>query len=188
MALPVLIGPNRCELIYDHDKQPLRDLSLRVSLPVVELLHMLSQLAPPAQAQAVKPQRSPTKGPSSCAGHKDPVSSKAGKTTMSQVSLPQGSCSSNWHPHMANGSRTSSKLGSLARCPRETGTESGPRVIPRLKSRRNCYGPCRTKRCQGVVRHLQVNPRQVSQSGSDRIKNLSSIRPLHKPRVRSSPL
>ena len=99
MALPVLIGPNRCELIYDHDnKQPLLELSLRVSLPVVELLHMLSQLAPPAQVQAGKPQRPPTKGPSNGAGRRDPVSSKAGKTTVCQANLPQGSCSSDWQP------------------------------------------------------------------------------------------
>ena len=87
MALPVLIGPNRCELIYNHDKQPLLELSLRVSLPVVELLNMLSQLAPPAKVQAVKPQRPPTKGSASGVLRRDPVSSKAGKTTVGQVSL-----------------------------------------------------------------------------------------------------
>ena len=78
MALPVLIGPNRCELIYNHDKQPLLELSLRVSLPVIELLNMLSQLAPPAKGQAVKPQRPPTKGPTSGA--------------------VQGRCASDWQP------------------------------------------------------------------------------------------
>ena len=31
--------------VYSHDKQPLLELSLRVSLPVVELLNMLGQLA-----------------------------------------------------------------------------------------------------------------------------------------------
>ena len=103
MALPVLIGPNRCELIYNHDKQPLLELSLRVSLPVVELLNMLSQLAPPAKVQAVKPQRPPTKGPTSGAVRRDPVSSKAGKTTGSQVSLPQGSCSSDRQPSYSQG-------------------------------------------------------------------------------------
>ena len=39
MALPVLVGPNRCELIYNH----------RVCFPVVELLKALSQLAPPSR-------------------------------------------------------------------------------------------------------------------------------------------
>ena len=98
MALPVLIGPNRCELIYNHDKQPLLELSLRVSLPVVELLNMLGQLASPATVQAAKPQRPPTKGPPSSAVRKDPVTSQVGKPTMRQVHLPQGSCSSDWQP------------------------------------------------------------------------------------------
>ena len=42
MTLPVFIGPNRCELIYNHEKQPLLELSLRVCLPVKELLSTLS--------------------------------------------------------------------------------------------------------------------------------------------------
>ena len=44
MTLPVLIGPKRCELIYNHDKQPLLELSLRVCFPVRELLSMLSHI------------------------------------------------------------------------------------------------------------------------------------------------
>ena len=44
MTLPVLIGPNRCELIYNHEKQPLLELSLRVCFPVRELLSMLSHI------------------------------------------------------------------------------------------------------------------------------------------------
>ena len=36
MSLPVSIGPNRCELIYNHDKQPLLELSLRICLPIKE--------------------------------------------------------------------------------------------------------------------------------------------------------
>ena len=35
------MGPNRCELIYNHEKQPSIELSLRVSPPVVELLETL---------------------------------------------------------------------------------------------------------------------------------------------------
>lgn len=31
MALPVLVGPNRCALVYNQDKQPLIELSLRVN-------------------------------------------------------------------------------------------------------------------------------------------------------------
>lgn len=61
MALPVLAGPYRCELVYNHEKQPLIELSLRVSLPLVELLQILSQLAPPVGAKETKAQRSPTK-------------------------------------------------------------------------------------------------------------------------------
>ena len=45
MALPVLCGPNRCALVYSQDRQPLIELSLRVNLPVVELLQALSQAA-----------------------------------------------------------------------------------------------------------------------------------------------
>ena len=47
MALPVLAGPFRCELIYNHEKQPLIELSIRVSIPSVDLLRALSQVAPP---------------------------------------------------------------------------------------------------------------------------------------------
>ena len=47
MALPVLAGPFRCALIYNHEKQPLIELSIRVSLPLVDLLRALSQVAPP---------------------------------------------------------------------------------------------------------------------------------------------
>ena len=57
MALPVLCGPNRCALVYSQDRQPLIELSLRVNLPVVELLQALSQVAPRAAEPA--PPRSP---------------------------------------------------------------------------------------------------------------------------------
>ena len=63
MALPVLTGPYRCELIYNHEKQPLIELSLRVSLPLVELLQTLSQLAPPVGAKESKVQRPPLSPP-----------------------------------------------------------------------------------------------------------------------------
>ena len=46
MALPVRFGPNRCALVCNQDRQPLIELSLRVNLPVMELLHALSQVAP----------------------------------------------------------------------------------------------------------------------------------------------
>ena len=52
MALPVLCGPNRCALVYSQDRQPLIELSLRVNLPVVELLQALSQVAPRAAEPA----------------------------------------------------------------------------------------------------------------------------------------
>ena len=63
MTLPVLVGPSRCELIYSQDRQPLIELSLRVSLPVVELLRTLSQVAPPTDVHPVQPQRPPAKAP-----------------------------------------------------------------------------------------------------------------------------
>ena len=52
MALPVHCGPNRCALVYSQDRQPLIELSLRVNLPVVELLQALSQVAPRAAEPA----------------------------------------------------------------------------------------------------------------------------------------
>ena len=55
--LPVSIGPNRCELISNHDKQPLLELSLRICLPIKELLSTLSQVAPPANKQTNRPLR-----------------------------------------------------------------------------------------------------------------------------------
>ena len=51
MALPILC-PNRCALVYNQDRQPLIELSLRVILPVVELLQALSQVAPRAAEPA----------------------------------------------------------------------------------------------------------------------------------------
>lgn len=98
MALPVLIGPNRCELIYNHDKQPLLELSLRVSLPVKELLHMLSQHAPPAKAPESKVQRSSTQGPSRVFEHKTQGARFQAKPQTGLTPLPQGSCSSDWQP------------------------------------------------------------------------------------------
>ena len=62
MTLPVSIGPNRCELVYNYEKQPLLKFSLRVCLPVRELLSVLSQLPPPLNHQPSKMQR-PAKGP-----------------------------------------------------------------------------------------------------------------------------
>lgn len=63
MALPVLAGPFRCALIYNHEKQPLIELSLRVSLPLVDLLRALSQVAPPVGVKEPKAQRPPAKAP-----------------------------------------------------------------------------------------------------------------------------
>ena len=57
MALCVLCGPNRCALVYSQDRQPLIELSLRVNLPVVELLRALSQVAP-RTAEPAPPQSS----------------------------------------------------------------------------------------------------------------------------------
>lgn len=101
MALPVLVGPNRCELIYNYDKQPLLELSLRISLPVRELLHMLSQHAPPATTPADKVQRSSTQGPPRGSERKTQrAHSQTNQTNQptGPFQLPQGSCSSDWQP------------------------------------------------------------------------------------------
>ena len=98
MSLPVSIGPNRCELIYNHDKQPLLELSLRVCLPVKELLHMLSQLAPPANRQTSKQQRPIVKSPPSECKRKDVDTPAKAQPPVQQSHLPQGSSSSNWKP------------------------------------------------------------------------------------------
>ena len=63
MALPVLAGPFRCALLYNHEKQPLIELSIRVSLPLVDLLRALSQVAPPVGVKEPKAQRPPAKAP-----------------------------------------------------------------------------------------------------------------------------
>ena len=97
MTLPVSIGPNRCELIYNHEKQPLLELSLRVCLPVRELLSVLSQLAPPSNHQPSKMQR-PAKGPPDGAKRKASNAPQPGLLPARQFSLPQGSSSSDWQP------------------------------------------------------------------------------------------
>ena len=63
MALPVLAGPFRCALIYNHEKQPLIELSIRVSLSLVDLLRASSQVAPPVGVEKPKVQRPPAKTP-----------------------------------------------------------------------------------------------------------------------------
>ena len=63
MALPFLAGPFRCALVYNHEKQPLIELSIRVSLPLVDLLRALSQVAPPVGVKEPKAQRPPAKAP-----------------------------------------------------------------------------------------------------------------------------
>ena len=98
MTLPVLIGPNRCELIYNHEKQPLLELPLRVCFPVRELLSMLSQLAPPAHMQASNLQRTVAKGPPSGAKRKDQGVPQHRQPPAKQIYLPQGSSSSDWQP------------------------------------------------------------------------------------------
>ena len=98
MSLPVSIGPNRCELIYSHDKQPLLELSLRVCLPIKELLHTLSQLAPPANRQTGKQQRPIVKSPPSESKRKDVDTPAKAPPPVRQSQLPQGSSSSNWQP------------------------------------------------------------------------------------------
>ena len=98
MSLPVSIGPNRCELIYNHDKQPLLELSLRVCLPIKELLHTLSQLAPPANRQTGKQQRPIVKSPPSESKRKDVDTPAKASPPVRQSQLPQGSSSSNWQP------------------------------------------------------------------------------------------
>ena len=63
MALPVLCGPNRCALVYNQDRQPLIELSLQVNLPVVELLHALSQVAPrDTESEPSRPSLAPQQG------------------------------------------------------------------------------------------------------------------------------
>ena len=98
MTLPVSIGPNRCELIYNHDKQPLLELSLRVCLPVKEPLSVLSQLAPPVEAQVHKPSRSVAKAPPLEDKRKDQPTPPTGHQPIRKSQLPQGSSSSNWQP------------------------------------------------------------------------------------------
>ena len=98
MTLPVFIGPNRCELIYNHEKQPLLELSLRVCLPVRELLSTLSQLAPPAKTQASKMQRPAAKAPTGDTKRKDLGVPSKGQSPVRQSHLPQGSSSSDWRP------------------------------------------------------------------------------------------
>ena len=98
MTLPVFIGPNRCELIYNHEKQPLLELSLRVCLPVKELLSTLSQLAPPGKTPASKLQRPAAKAPTGDTKRKDLGVPSKGQSPARQSYLPQGSSSSDWRP------------------------------------------------------------------------------------------
>ena len=98
MSLPVSIGPNRCELIYNHDKQPLLELSLRICLPIKELLSTLSQLAPRVNKQANKPPRPVAKAPPNEEKRKDPDIPAKGQQPARKSCLPQGGSSSNWQP------------------------------------------------------------------------------------------
>ena len=114
MTLPVSIGPNRCELIYNHDKQPLLELSLRVCLPVKELLSMLSQLAPPVNKQTSKPQRSVAKAPPSDDKRKDPNTPA------------KGSSSSDWQTFISSlGAEPTAALGALPRNGRDLARRMG---------------------------------------------------------------
>ena len=98
MSLPVSIGPNRCELIYNHDKQPLLELSLRICLPIKELLSTLSQVAPPANKQTNRPLRPVAKASPTEEKRKDLDIPAQGQQPARKSCLPQGSSSSNWQP------------------------------------------------------------------------------------------
>ena len=85
MALPVLCGPNRCALVYSQDRQPLIELSLRVNLPVVELLRALSQVAP-RTAEPAPPRSSLAHqrgNPSSDSGQKEATAQRREKLVSS---------------------------------------------------------------------------------------------------------
>ena len=84
---------------------------------------------------------------------------RRGKQPCVRLICPKEAAHLTGNHRVANGSRTSGKPGNPARCPRETGKESGQRVTPSLKNRRNCYGPCLTKLCQGIVRHPPSQPK-----------------------------
>ena len=101
MTLPVSVGPHHCALIYDQDKQPLLEMSLRICLPVKELIMVLSQMTPTTPSQG----RTHAKAAAEGLGH-DPARTAQGaltpaKSVVAQPKrppLPQGSSSSNWRP------------------------------------------------------------------------------------------
>ena len=101
MTLPVSVGPNQCALIYDHDNQPLLEMSLRICLPVKELVTVLSQMTPATPSQVRTQAKASAEGLWS-----EPVKTAHGVKKIAksvtaqpkQVSLPQSSCSSNWRP------------------------------------------------------------------------------------------
>ena len=109
MTLPVSIGPNRCELIYNHDKQPLLELSLRVCLPVKELLSVLSQLAPPVEAQVHKPSRSVAKVPPLEDKCKDQPTPPTGRQPIRKSQLLPAPLTGSLHTILGN--RTHSRIG-----------------------------------------------------------------------------
>ena len=101
MALPVLVGPNRCELIYNHEKQPLIEVTLRVCFPVVELLKALSQIAPPAGAHATKLHDPPAKSAAFDVQRKSSAGpSPVASSWSSQPSWPVSSAAG-WQPKKA---------------------------------------------------------------------------------------
>ena len=93
MALPVLCGPNRCALVYSQDRQPLIELSLRVNLPVVELLRALSQVAPRTAEPA--PPRSSLAQPRGNANY----GSGPQDATVRKQERPSPSAWAEWYPN-----------------------------------------------------------------------------------------
>ena len=125
MTLPVLIGPNRCELIYNHEKQPLLELSLRVCFPVRELLSMLSQLAPPAHMQASNLQRTVAKGPPSGAERKDQGVPSTGSRLRNKSICLKAAVHPIGNPRITPASKAYRRIGSPTQSPQGIGKGNG---------------------------------------------------------------
>ena len=178
MTLPVLIGPNRCELIYNHDKQPLLELSLRVCFPVRELLSMLSQLAPPANMT----QRPAATGPPSGAARKDQGVPQPGKPLAKQLICLKAAAPLTGNPRITHGNRAYSQPGSPTQLPPGSGKGNGHLATPSWKSRRSSYGRCLTKPCRDIARHPPLSPSRLSRSKDGLIEKCGLHRPPRKTR------
>ena len=134
MALPVLCGPNRCALVYSQDRQPLIELSLRVNLPVVELLRALSQVAPRA-AEPAPPRSSlaqPRGNPNYDSGPKEATAKKQEKLASS--TWAEWYPNSEWQP--APGQHSSGARHSWETCPPRSLQRMGPTTSQLCAKRR----------------------------------------------------